>query len=155
MAENKTTQLRKLIFVNHEGRFTTPKVKKGDFILVYVKALEEKMKAENVNQLKQKEKSKVLSEVVKSLIKHWKESGERNLEDRSEYLKLLKQAQKLYADSYEDLKNKGLYLTDVSWVESRRLEMQDILEFEDVRPRRKNCEVNLSNVKFVQFFKKL
>ena len=143
MAENKTTQLRKLIFANHEARFSTPKVKKGDFILVYVEALKEKMEAENANHLNQKDKNKVLSLVVKSLMAHWKVSGERDLEDRSEYLKLLKQTQKLYTDSYDDLKNKGLYLSDASWIESKKLEMQDFLEFEDVKPRRKNREVKV------------
>ena len=141
MAVNKTAEIRKLIFVNHEASFTTPKVKTGDFILMYAKGLEEKMKAKNVNFLKPKEKNKVLSEVVEKLIKHWKDKEERNLEDKSQYLKLMKQTQKL-ADFYDGLKNKGLYLTDVTWIENRKVEMDAFIEFEDVRPRRGNCEVN-------------
>ena len=139
-AENKAATLRKKIFAEHQASFTTPKVTKGDICLKYEKLLDEKKTTENLTQVNEKQKNKVINLVADELIKHWKNKKERVIEDKSAKLKLFKELKKLVDSSYEDLTNCAKKVDDDGWIEIQKLEMKAFFKFEEPKPRKRNCE---------------
>ena len=146
MSENKAAQLRKLIFADNQDQFVSPKVKKGDFVLYYLRAIEEEKAKLGRKQLDLKTRNKVLLAAVRTLIKHWKDCNEKNVEEKSQELKLFKTGQKLVS-SYEELKNWGQSLSDSTFIASQKVEWNTIFELEDIKPRKRNCDVRFQKSK--------
>ena len=133
---NKAGELRKLIFADFQDQFVSPQVKKGDFVLYYLSKIEEEKVKLNRKLLDQKAKNRVLLAAVRALIKHWKRP-----EDKAEELKLFKDVQQLVSD-YEGMRNLGQILSDSTKIALEKAKWNTLLELEEVKPRKRNCEVN-------------